>query len=278
MSHVNEAPPALSSYDCWQAERYYSFYYQESIVQDELITLKYHIDFLRRYPASFEHALDYGCGPTLHNAIAVAPYAERLDMADWRADNLASIRDWVALAEDRSCWNHFTKYVLACEGDADPNPSAIAQRERTTRATIKALIRSDARMHEPLGADRAEHYDLLVSGYCLDCISGDRRVWREAMANVLSALRPGGALLLNALWRCSSYQVHDRWFPSANLEVDDLYSCLKANGFESLSLDIQTYAYPDQTACGYPGILVASGRKPSRRRMMPAAARSGATV
>jgi len=104
------APPALaastsvSDYDRWHAESYYGFYYRDGIVRDERITLDYHLRFLRAQRGSAERALDYGCGPTLHNAIAVAPYVGALDMADWSADNLACVRRWVRREPGAGRW------------------------------------------------------------------------------------------------------------------------------------------------------------------------------
>jgi len=253
----------VSSYEDWRAEHYYSFYYKDGIVRDERITLKHHVDFLRAQDG-FERALDYGCGPTLHNAIACAPYVGRLDMSDWRQDNLDTIRHWVGGEPGAPLWHHFTRYILECEGGAAAGWADVQRREARTRAVVDRLLLSDARRRFPLGRSRVGAYDLLVSGYCLDCISGEPRVWRQAMRNVLAALRPGGALLLNALWRCASYQVADRWFPGANIDVDDLYGCLQENGFPARTIEVLAFEYPDQNECGYPGILIAFGRRQGR--------------
>jgi hypothetical protein len=86
------------------------------------------------------------------------------------------------------------------------------------------------------------------------------------MRNVLALVRPGGDLVLDALWRCRSYQVGDRWFPGADVDVDDLHAALLDAGFAGPSIAIETHAYPDQVAHGYPGILVATARKAARRR------------
>lgn len=257
-----------TSYDSWTANDYYQFYYRQNICRDERITLRCLVDYLAATPRKFERALDYGCGPTLHNAIAAAPYVEALDMADWSRDNLRTVRSWAHGEPGANDWNLFTRYILGVEGRKGAEERDVLRREQRARWVIGKLFGTDARHRFPLGQGYTEHYDLLVTGYCLDCISSSQTVWRQAMRNVLSTLAPGGSLFLNALWRCSAYQVQDRWFPCSGVEVDDLYQCLVDNGFERRTLDIQAFAYPDQQQHGYPGILVALGRKklPARRR------------
>jgi hypothetical protein len=255
-----------STYDNWIADDYFHFYYKANICRDERITLKCLVDYLAATPRSFERALDYGCGPTLHNAIAVAPYVEALDMADWSRDNLHTVRKWSHGEPGANDWNLFTRYILGAEGRELVQSRDVLQREQRARWVIGKLFGTDARHRYPLGQGYTEHYDLLVTGYCLDCISSSREIWRQCMRNVLSTLAPGGTLFLNALWRCSAYQVQKHWFPCAEVDVDDLYACLIDNGFERRTLDIEAFAYPDQQAHGYPGIVVALGRKKVRTR------------
>lgn len=255
-----------STYGSWVADDYFQFYYRKNICRDERITLKCLVDYLRARPRRFERALDYGCGPTLHNAIAVAPYVEALDMADWSRDNLRTVRNWSHGEPGANDWNLFTRYILGAEGRKVVQARDVLAREQRARWVIGKLFGTDARHRYPLGQGYTEHYDLLVTGYCLDCISSSRAVWRQCMRNVLSTLAPGGELFLNALWRSSAYQVQEHWFPCSAVDVDDLHACLIENGFERRTLDIQAFAYPDQQAHGYPGILIALGRKKVRAR------------
>jgi hypothetical protein len=255
-----------STYGSWIADDYYQFYYRKNICRDERITLKCLVDYLGATPRRFERALDYGCGPTLHNAIAVSPYVEALDMADWSRDNLRTVRTWSHGEPGANDWNLFTRYILSAEGRKLVQAPDVLQREQRARWVIGKLFGTDARHRYPLGQGYTEHYDLLITGYCLDCISGSRVVWRQCMQNVLSTLAPGGTLFLNALWRCSAYQVQSHWFPGSDVDVDDLHASLIDNGFERRTLDIQAFAYPDQRSHGYPGILIALGRKKVRAR------------
>ena len=256
---TQQGPAVLADYTQWQAQEYFKTYYSEVVLPDEQVVLAYQIDVLRRLQHKFGRGLEYGCGPTLHRAIAAAAYAFRIDMADWLPDNLAQVQAWVDCATNRD-WNRFTHYILTCEGET-PDPRRLERREEQTRKVIRNLHVSDARWRHPLGRDRAGFYDLLVSGFCLDAVSSDKRVWHRCMSNVLSTLGGGGLLILHALYRCKAYKVADRMFPGADISEDDLIESLTGNGFTRASIDLHVIQCPDNARYGYAGILVASARK-----------------
>ena len=115
--------PLVADYSEWRARDYFQTYYSEVVLPDEQAVLAYQIDVLRAARARFGRGLEYGCGPTLHRAIAAAKYAFRIDMADWLADNLAEAREWLCADDSAPEWKRFTRYVLACEGQSQPSNS-----------------------------------------------------------------------------------------------------------------------------------------------------------
>jgi len=262
LSERTSVSPAVADYSQWQAQDYFKTYYSEVVLPDEQVVLAYQIDTLKRAEHTFGRGLEYGCGPTLHRAIAAARYAFRLDMADWLPDNLTHVRDWVNATCANTDWNRFTNYILACESRSEAvDASRIQRREEQTRKVIRNLQVSDARWRHPLGPERQGFYDLLVSGFCLDAVSSEKAVWHRCMSNVLSTLHEGGLLILHALYRCRAYKVGERMFPGADLSEDDLIEALLANGFTRRSMDVHVIPCPDNIQYGYGGILVASARK-----------------
>lgn len=259
MSDSTQPGPAVADYSQWQARDYFKTYYSEVVLPDEQVVLAYQIETLRRIEHKFGRGLEYGCGPTLHRAIAAARYAFRIDMADWLPDNLTQVREWVDSSSNRD-WNRFTHYILTCERET-PDTRRIDRREEQTRKVIRNLHVSDARWRHPLGPDRRGFYDLLVSGFCLDAVSSDKRVWHRCMGNVLSTLHEGGLLILHSLYRCRAYKVGDRMFPGADVSEDDLVESLTRNGFDRSSIDVHVIPCPENARYGYAGILVASARK-----------------
>ncbi len=115
MSERTQLSPAVADYSQWQAQDYFKTYYSEVVLPDEQVVLAYQIETLKRIEHPFGRGLEYGCGPTLHRAIAAARYAFRIDMADWLPDNLTQVREWVNSTSANCDWNRFTDYILTCE-------------------------------------------------------------------------------------------------------------------------------------------------------------------
>jgi hypothetical protein len=258
MVDSSSSAPLVADYSEWQARDYYQTYYSEVVLPDEKVVLDYQLQVMQRSGQRFGRALEYGCGPTLHRAIAAAPYAFRIDMSDWLAGNLSAVRDWLAADADNDDWTRFTRFILASEKRRRIDTARIRQREQQTRKVVRGLYVSDARWRHPLGRERDAFYDLLVSGFCLDAISADKRVWRRCMRNVLSMVAPGGTVILHFLHRCRAYKVGNRLFPGANLSVDDVARALGEAGFTSDTVDVQVIPCPDNAEYGYAGILTAS--------------------
>jgi hypothetical protein len=259
--------PLVADYSEWRARDYFQTYYSEVVLPDEQAVLAYQIDVLRAARARFGRGLEYGCGPTLHRAIAAAKYTFRIDMADWLADNLSEAREWLCADESAPDWKRFTSYVLACEGNSRPDNSQLIKREALTRKVVRGLYVSDARLRQPLGPTRDSFYDLIITGFCIDAISSDPRVFRRCLRNVTSMLQPDGTFIIHALHQCKAYKCGDRMFPGSNLSIDDLQGAMLENGFAPASIDVQVIPCRENAHYGYSGILTASGRKlPARRR------------
>ncbi len=273
-----ECEPRLCDYAEWRAEEYFGTYYAGAVLPDERRVLAYQLGLLEAQPTPFGRALEYGCGPTLHRAIAASRYALSIDMADRVGCNLAQIRAWLKAGPENTDWNACTRYLLACEGDHEASARRVEGREAHTREVIRELRVSDVRSPDPLGGERRGFYDLIVSGFCIEAVSQDPRVWRECMLNLLSMLCEGGLLILHALAGCSAYRVAERLYPCAELGADDLRECLAANGFVRATIDVAAAPCPENARYGYDSVLMASGRKARRRSRSAAPKRAPAEL
>lgn len=249
----------FSRWNAWSPDEYVREYLGQHVAADEQAAIPFQVDFLRGARRHYAKALEYGCGPTLMRAIACAPYVGALDMADRLDANLRHVERWVSGEETADDWQRFTEHVLRCEGLSAPTRHDIAARERCTRRVVSELLRTDARARYALGPGRLAHYDLLISSFCLDCISGSQAVWRRCLRNVFGVLKPGGAFVLMSLDACRAYRVGDRWFPAANIRAGDLEAALLTCAVDPRSLTIVRRDVPGHAEQGYQAILLASG-------------------
>jgi hypothetical protein len=242
----------------WRPAEYLQEYCRK-VEPDDEAALRFQLAVLRRGGRFFPRALEYGCGPTLMRAIAASAYVGSLDMADRLPGNLQHVRRWLAGEPGADDWSPFTEYVLRCEGIAVPSADLVRSRERSTRRVVSDLLLTDARRRHPLGRARAASYDLLISGFCLDCISHSKAVWQRCMANVFRLLKPRASFVLLALRGCRAYRVGSRWFPAANLSREELESALFACGADPASTDLRECELPGHAGQGYRGVLLAGG-------------------
>lgn len=249
----------FSRWDAWRPDEYVREYLGRHVAADEQAAIPFQVDFLRGARRHYTQALEYGCGPTLMRAIACAPYVGALHMADRLDANLHHVQRWMSGEQPADDWHAFTDYVLRCEGVTAPRCADILAREHCTRRVVSELLRTDARARCPLGPARVAHYDLLVSSFCLDCLSGSQAVWRRCLRNVFGMLKPGGAFVLMSLDACRAYRVGDRWFPAANIRADDLEMALLACNVDPQSLTIVRRDVSGHAEQGYEAILLASG-------------------
>jgi hypothetical protein len=245
---------AFASFEVeWVPQRYLADYYG-AVEPDERHTIAYLVRAARDLPPS-QSVLVFGAGPTLHHAFPFADRARVIDFSDVLPGNLQEIRHWISSEPGAHDWRPFVQHALVCAGRA-ATADAVAEREAQTWDKVGRLLPSDLRWPDPLGPD-LHQYDVVVSAFCADSATDDIMTWALYMRRIAALVRPGGLLVIAALWRCRGYHVGGRTFPSANVDEPDLRRVL---GPLADDLHVQAQLLPEQARHGYNGILLASGR------------------
>ncbi|RYZ85057.1 MAG: hypothetical protein EOP04_16780, partial [Proteobacteria bacterium] len=121
MSIPTNAP--ISDYSQWQPEEYLREYYGE-VQPDERFAVEFLVEALSRlHPVPI--ALEFGCGPTVHHALAMAPIANEIHLADFLKSNQAEVEKWLHKDSAAFNWDHFGKETLELEGNPNPTPEQI---------------------------------------------------------------------------------------------------------------------------------------------------------
>ena len=197
-SEVDYAP-----WSAWRAKDYLAEYYTD-IMADEQYALSFLCESLKRLP-EVSVALDYGCGPTIHHAVALVTKAREIYLADYIQDNLEEIQKWQDNSNDAHDWSEFTGHILKLEFDAAPQPIDIENRELETRKRIKKLCLSDAGEYDPLGPGMRGYFPLVTTHYCAEGATNSKDMWRTYMRNITSLVSPGGTLIVSACGAADYY-------------------------------------------------------------------------
>jgi hypothetical protein len=246
----------------WSARDYLRQYYQTpTIPSDEKAIFSFIIPYLRNLDAPVSRGLDFGCGPTLHHDIALAPFAEELHLADYVPGNFVEIRKWLDDAPDAHSWDVYIRGILELEGNASVDDRLVDARRADVRRKITALHPGDIRQDSPLGFETA--YPLVASFYAADSIAATKADWQLYMRNLASLVEPGGILIISALRHAEYYQVGDYFFPSANLNEADVYQTLRDLGFDTGDEDVIVAPVEEWDDEGFDSIIVARGRRRS---------------
>lgn len=245
------------------ARRYLDTYYV-GVNEDEPPIARFLIERGRLLSSLNLQALEIGCGPTVHHALAIAPYIKSLDMADYLPDNLAEIRKWQENKPDAFAWSPYTRMILQEEGE-NPTTSLITERENILREKIHNLYTCDVTQSPPLTGISA--YPLVISFYCAEEVGTTITKWKEVMKNISMMVSPNGYLFLSSLRDTSRYILGDpdgkhEWLPCAPITKELLTNCLNESGFMPESIEILSIETPALVNLGIPGILIAAARNP----------------
>jgi hypothetical protein len=248
-----------NSYSQWIPKDYLRQYYATSeIADDEQAIFEYILNWQNKKEHKFEEMLEFGIGPTIHHLIPFAPLVEKIFIADYLQSNLDEIQNWLENRSSKHDWSPYIKGALGMEGRS-VNQSDIEKRSNLIRKKIIRIIPSDIFKKRPLGEER--QFPLVTSFYCIECATSSKEQWRKAMKNLSSLVSPGGWLVMSALRNTNKYRVGNKYFPSANVNENDIHDSLVANGFAATSVNLEVHKVGMWLSEGFSSIIVSSVRK-----------------
>lgn len=204
----------------WDPKEYLDTFFRE-IGPDTQETLKF---INRELEANknhiYESALDFGSGPTPIISLAIEPYVQKIDIADFLPSNLAEIKKWLKNEPNAFNWDSSLREILKIEGHTANLESLVRTRSQNLREKAYTIL-CDASLKYPLKEPRGQ-YPLVLSVFCADSATSSKNTWREYMHNISNLVAPTGKLLVAALKKCKSYRVGNNFFPSANIDEGDL--------------------------------------------------------
>lgn len=222
------------------------------------------LGFLARAYASLPvgaSLVEVGGGPTVYQLVAAAGRGAAITFAEPVPANRQAVKAWVAAQPGAFDWRPFVRRALEHEGVVDPPGSAVNERERQLRASLRHFRTCDVLSPAPLGA-LSPQFDAVGSHFVTESITADRSAWKWGLANLVGLLRPGGRLVLSSLEGATSWRAGDRTFPAVPLTADDVVGALEDLGVRVdlvERIDAETGDATSPTHQGYLGMVFAAG-------------------
>jgi hypothetical protein len=232
--------------------------YFDTIDDEDAFGARFVVRTLRDLPANLK-ILEFGGGPVLSTAIALASRASEVHFSDFLPDNLADVRRWLNDEPGVFDWGGHIRFMLETEGHT-ATPEAIAEREALTRQKITQVFHCDARLEHPLG-ENTQSYDLVVALYCTEVPVTTVPGWKEVVSNVSSLVKPGGSFILAIITGSPNYKIGDEMYHCVSLTPNDLRAVFMEMGYLPDSFNMDTMAVTDQRA--YKGLAITVAQKPS---------------
>lgn len=253
----------ISDFEEWDPKQYLKQYYSEGFVTDDEVGIfKFLIDFFKNTDTRFLSCLDVGCGPTIHHIIPLAPFVEKIYLADYFVSNLKEIKSWIKKESHAHDWSTHIKdglaFELAMEGKMITE-EAMEGRARLIRRKITSLLECDIFKKRPI--DLKKTFPLVTSFFCVDSVASSKESWKSGMSNLSSLVSKNGWLLLSSLKNSSGYKVGDKWFPGANIDENDLKQCLEECGFLPETIEVEVVPVEMWSEAGFKSIIVAKAKK-----------------
>jgi hypothetical protein len=257
----SDTPLVDSGWEHLYPEGYLREYYS-TVTPDEHLVLEFLVHFLQRKGVPGQGSvLDFGCGPTVHRAIAAAPHASSITMADLLPANLGAVSAWLSRTSGAHNWHPYTTKILSVEGLAAPTADQLVAREELTRTRVQSVRECDVLKDPPLSGDPEQRFDLVIAGFCLEVAARDAKSFHKALLNVLSLVAPGGIIVVMGLHRCSTYTVNGEWhacYPVDGAEVVDAFQ-----GVGSADIEMRIGEVPELAPAGYTQVFFGGARLPS---------------
>jgi hypothetical protein len=115
-------------------------------------------------------------------------------------------------------------------------------------------------VNAPENSEIVDRYDVLMSNFCIECVSTKKEDWLVYFDNLISLLKPGGKLIMASTKEANLYVSGDKKFPVVYLTETDLIQNLTKKGVDPDTICIHHVA-ADKPTRSYKGFMLISAIK-----------------
>lgn len=235
------------------------YFPEHKVSTDEIAIMRFLTSFFKKRGETFDSAIDFGAGPTIHRMIPLAPHVKKIDVAEFLSESRREVRKWASGKKGARNWDTYIHTALQVERSGHTN-AHVARRRRLLKLKIRDVVHGDVFRKFPLGKRR--QYPLVTSFYCVDAVTASRKTWLTLMKNLSTLVAPKGWLILTASLGTAYSMLGDRKMHNVLLTEKDVYNVLVRLGYKEDSIEIEVISAEMWSSVGISSVLIAAAQKP----------------
>ena len=203
--------------------------------------------------------LELGCGPTLYQAISIAPVVEEMIYTDGFEESLSEVNGWIAADLSAFNWDKFIQASLLIENGIEPSEQEILEREKGMRnkiTKVDTLDISDSKLIQGYMNSNGP-FGSVSSVFALEVPAKNLEHLKELMSTIYNCLENGGVFTAVMVEGGEQYKVGDTYLPNLKLDAEWLKKTLQEIGF-AVEDAVWKYVGADREDEGYKGIMMIS--------------------
>ncbi|HEY7414137.1 MAG TPA: guanitoxin biosynthesis pre-guanitoxin forming N-methyltransferase GntF [Ktedonobacteraceae bacterium] len=152
------------------------------------------------------------------------------------------------------------KRALEIEGIHHVTQDDIQQRSQLIRAKLVTTLHCNALNNHPIEKEAVPLFDIVQTNFVAESITSSQDVWEQAIANIITLLKPHGLFIMTALKNAGYYHIVSKRFPAVKIDEKQIYEMLLRLEFPSDKITSQTIQATSPYR-GYDGFLFITAQK-----------------
>jgi hypothetical protein len=244
----------IHDYSQFNPRKYINEYYSKIGEENRFLLEFYHKIY--KEVSSEATLLEFGGGPTIYQLISAAQNVKEIVFAEYLECNRKEVSSWIKAEQGSVNWDEYLDYVLELDYQVVSDKNRRKLRDSLINK-ITAIIECNAYLPEVLISVKHKQFDIVSSGFCLECISSSEKDFTGFIKKVTTLVKKDGQLVMTLLKNSEFYTINQLSFPTFPIDEEYINNLLAELGFREIRIET-IKAEHDQ---GYEGIIALTARR-----------------
>lgn len=242
----------------FNTKAYLNEYYSDVSPENKAI-LEFFAEAARKNISGEPRHLELGCGPTIYQALSIAPRVCEMVYTDGFQESLDEIKKWLDGHDQSFNWNKFTHAALIAENGKEPSEQERQEREDHVKSKIRKHDILDISNADSIASYLTKNgpFGSISSVFALEVPAKDHNHLESLLRVIYNGLPIGGVFNAVMVEGGQEYKVGETYLRNLKIEQEEIKDILSKIGFK-LKDAVWRYVSADRNDEGYKGIMMIS--------------------